>query len=602
MHTSQMQTPPPTRDATSRRLQQSVDAATPVTVIARTPRQAPPSEGLFNQTPFGFSSLQFSPEMMQFPGTGPMSAPPLPHSRLFWDQPNDAIQMDVDMPLAPDPFGPTPHKIEGNVNWQAFHTSTSGQMNPQAFQALQGLPSLEPTSSFATSNAGDEHDSRPSSFISTSGGVDPSMLFSFSGPDLSPSFNTSVPVPKQVEVRQPYETQLLDSLWEKEASRQAKSQHSRTSTNSSNASFEARPVLQRSNTDSGLRRSRPSSMDSRSSASAAIQNIPRRSSPLKRSSGGLLGAIPEVRRPRTRLIVDESGRARTETVPAEEDEDDRETRRNPQDPRRQYPELWADDDSDTEDEEPPETITLSRNTSFNLQQRHPSKHARNDSGEIHRSNSFKMLRPAPRPSSGVFDKASFDNTRPARRVPDNSHRRFSMMDLPTSMTETFESGDQSMPDSPGDALGALKKAVQGRQKQRSVQNKLQAHNQRWAQVSADLAHPAPFDPFNNAFSASPANTSDTTLNTPSTDRSSLSNDSTRCICNRNDDSRPMILCESCKNWLHMPCVGLHGNNVPAVYVCVFCTGQTPLVRGGRVRGPMPSLSDSPLTHKSVYRR
>lgn len=601
MHTSQMQTPPPTRDATSRRLQQSVDAATPVTVIARTPGQVPPSEGLFNQTPFGFSSLQFSPDMMQFPGTEPMSAPPLPHSRLFWEQSNEAMQMDVDMPLAADPFGPTPHKMEGNMNWQTFHTSTGGQMNPQAFQALQGMSPLETGTSFATSNAVDGHNSRPSSFISTSGGVDPSMLFSFSNPDQSPSFNTSVPVLKHVETRQPYETQLLGSLREKEASRQARSQHSRTSTSSSNASFDARPVLQRSNTDSGFRKSRPSSMDSRSSAAAAIQNIPRRSSPLKRSSGGLLGAIPEVRRPRTRLIVDESGRARTETVPAEEDEDDRETHRNPQDHRRQYPELWADDDSDTEDDESPQTITLSRNTSFNLQQRHPSKHARNDSGEIQQTNSFKMPRPAPRPSSGVYDKASFDNSRPARRVADNSYRRFSMMDFPTSTTETHD-GDQQMPDSPGDALGALKKAVEGRQKHRSVQNKLQAHNQRWAQVSADLTQPATFDPFNNAFSASPTNASETTLTTPSTVRSSFSNESTRCVCNRTDDSRPMILCESCKNWLHMPCVGLHGNKVPAVYVCVFCTGQTPLVRGGRVRGPMPNLSDSPLTHKSVFRR
>lgn len=609
-----MQTPPPTRDATSRRLQQSGgNVATPATVIARTPGQVPPSAGLFNQTPFGYPSLQFSPDTMQFPSSGPMSAPPLPHSRLFWDQPDNGTHMDVDMPIGSDPFGPTPHKIDGNVNWQPFHIPTNNQMNPQAFQVLQGLPSPGAVSSFAPSNHTDGRNSRPSSFISTSGGVDPSMLFSFSSPGPASSFDTSVPPPmsltnQQVETRQPYETQLMDSIREKEAARKAKSQHSRTSTNSSNASFEARPSLQRSNTDSGFRRSRPTSMESRSSGPAAAYNIPRRSSPSKRSSGGLLMAIPEVRRPRTRLIIDESGRARTETVVVEEEEERKETRRNPQDLRKQYPGLWADDDSDTEEDEPAPPVTLSRNTSFNLPQRRPSKHARNDSGDLHRSNSSKVPRPSSRPSSGVFDRASFDKTsfdtvRPVRRVADNAHRRFSMMDFPTPFNDIQESGDQAMPDSPGDALGALKKAVQGRQKQRSVQNTLQAHNQRWAQASADIAQQSnSFDPFNNAFSPSPANTSDTNLTTPSTDRSSLSSENTRCVCHGTDDGRPMILCESCKNWLHMPCVGLHDNNVPPVYVCVFCTGQTPLARGGRVRGPMPGLFDSPLTHKSVYRR
>ncbi|OAG04042.1 uncharacterized protein CC84DRAFT_884389 [Paraphaeosphaeria sporulosa] len=609
MDTSQMQTPPPTRDATSRRLQYSAgNVSTPATVIAHAPGQAHPGDGWFNETPLAYPSLQFSPDMVQFSSTGPMSAPALPQSRLFWDQSNEPAQMDIDMPFAEDPFGPTPHKIEGNMSWHTFHTPANNQVNPQAFQALQGLQSSPgPRSSFTTSNGGDVSCSRPSSFVSTSGGVDPSMLFSFSSPGPASSFNMSMPMPnKPAENRQPYETQLRESMREKEAARKAKGQHSRTSTNSSNASFEGRPTLQRSNTDSGFRRSRPSSMESRSSNSAVAYNIPRRSSPLKRSSGGSLMAIPEVRRPRTRLIIDETGRARTETVPADdEDEDRQEPPKNPLDLRAQYPDLWNDDDdSDSEEEVTPQAVTLSRNASFNVPQRRTSKHARNDSGEISRSNSFKVPRPAPRPSSVVFDKASFDTVRPVRRVADNAHRRFSMMDFPTSFDDTQEGADQPSSDSPGDALGALKKAVAGRQKQRSAHNTLQAHNQRWAQASVDMAHgqPALFDPFSNAFSVSPANTSDTTLTTPSTDRSSLSNDATRCVCNGSDDGRPMILCESCRNWLHMPCVGLNDNNVPPVYVCVFCTGQTPVARGGRVRGPMPGLFDSPLTHKSVYRR
>lgn len=138
---------------------------------------------------------------------------------------------------------------------------------------------------------------------------------------------------------------------------------------------------------------------------------------------------------------------------------------------------------------------------------------------------------------------------------------------------------------------------------RASQNTLQAHNQRWAQASADLGNASTphgygrYDPFNNTFSGSPSTEG---LATPSTDRSSLSVDSTRCVCHNTDEGKAMVQCESCEKWLHMGCLGLKPSNLPAVYVCVFCTGQTPLARGGRIRGPVPF--DSPLTHKSLFRR
>jgi hypothetical protein len=293
------------------------------------------------------------------------------------------------------------------------------------------------------------------------------MLFSFSNPGLTTSFGSMPQQPtRNVSNRQPYETQVREAQQEKEIAKQARSQHSRSNTNSSSGSVEnVRPNLQRSNTDSGFRKSRPSSMESRISLPHAASTIPRRSSPLKRQSGGSLTSIPEIRRPRTRLIIDETGRARTETVPAEDDEETpRVARRTSQkDVRRQYPGLWDEDDTESDDDEPPPTI--SRNTSFNIPQpqRRSSKHARQDSGGLERSNSFKMPRPAPRTSSGAFDKASFETVRPVRKVVDNAHRRFSMMDLPTSFDGVRESEDQHMPDSPGDALGALKKVVAGRQ-------------------------------------------------------------------------------------------------------------------------------------------
>ena len=141
--------------------------------------------------------------------------------------------------------------------------------------------------------------------------------------------------------------------------------------------------------------------------------------------------------------------------------------------------------------------------------------------------------------------------------------------------------------------------------ERSSQDTLKAHNQRWAQASADISNPNNsshnlYDSLANSFHGSPS--TDASLTTPSTDRSSLSSESTRCVCNSSDDGRPMVQCESCHNWLHMTCVGLNSQNLPPVYVCVFCTGTTPVARGGRIRGPMPAPFDSPLTHKSVFRR
>ncbi|KAJ4320937.1 hypothetical protein N0V94_003112 [Neodidymelliopsis sp. IMI 364377] len=465
--------------------------------------------------------------------------------------------MDIDMASSLDPFGPTPNKFQGNLGWQTFHTPVVEQMQSQ-FQPLQSMSSVGPMASFGAS-------------------VDPSMLFSFTSPDVTASFSS---MPQQATFkssRQPYETQMLDSRRQKEKAKKPRSLHSRSNTNSSSGSVEDnRPSLQRSNTDSGFRRNRPVISERRSSAdTSAAHHIPRRSSPLKRQNSGALKAIPEIiRRPRTRLIIDETGRARTETVPVEDEET------TPKDMRRtsqtsmkhQYPALWEEGDTESDEEEPQQT--LSRNTSFCIPQpqRRASKHARIESNELSRNDPFKTARPtsrtASRASSGAFDKASFDSVRTLRPSTENSSRRISMIDLPTTSSFGHQaSRDRPVPDSPGDALGALKKVVGSRQQriERASQNTLQAHNQRWAQASADFANAnsphghghGRYDPFTNSFNGSPSTEE---LTTPSTDRSSLSVDSTRCVCN----------------------------------------GQTPLARGGRIRGPVPF--DSPLTHKSMFRR
>lgn len=477
MDFSQMQTPPPTRDATSRRNTQqstSTQNVTPATVVRRTPfQQAPTSDGMFNQTMFGYTdSVPFSPSMMSFANAGQMSAPPMPQQRLFWDG-NDTSQIDVDMSGVLDPFGSTPNKFQGNPGWQTFHTPVVEQMQAQ-FQPQQSMSSAGLAASFGTSTAGEGHYSQSGSFVSTTVGVDPSMLFSFTSPDdMTASFGSLPQQPAFKPGRKPYETQMLDSRREKEKVKKPRSLHSRSNTNSSSGSVEeTRPSLQRSNTDSGFRRARPMIAERRSSAdTSAAHHIPRRSSPLKRANSGALKAIPEIiRRPRTRLIIDETGRARTETVPVEEEGvTPRDMRRGSQNSmRNQYPALWEEGDTESDSDSP--QPTLSRDNSFSIPQpqRRASKQARIESHVLSRTNSFKMARPGSRTtsrtSSGAFDTASFDSVRTVRPPSQNASRRISMADIPT--TSSFNkpaSGQNSIPDSPGDALSAMKKVVGSRQ-------------------------------------------------------------------------------------------------------------------------------------------
>ncbi|EMD94655.1 hypothetical protein COCC4DRAFT_203843 [Bipolaris maydis ATCC 48331] len=606
MDFSQMQTPPPTRDDSSRQsLQQSAGngVATPATVIHRTPSQMPPSEALFDQTPFGFGSLQYTPDMMQFPSNGHMTAPPMPQSRLFWDPANDGMHMDLDLPMGVDGFAPTPQRMDQGMNWQSMHHAANIMQTP-GFQSFQASPG---PMSFANCHMDQGQMSRQDSFASATTGVDPSMLFSFSNPDMTASFG-AMPQLSNVDLssRQPYETQLRDAQAEREMAKKARGQHSRSNTSSSSGSVDdVRPVLHRSNTDGGVRTSRAPLMEPWTAIPSNASNIPRRPSPLKRQSGGSLKSIPEIRRPRTRLIIDETGRARTETVLAgDEDKTPKALRQSSQqDLRRQYPGLYGADDSESEEDEP--GAVISRKTSFTVPQpeRRAPKYARVESDSHERSNSLKMTRSTSRPGVASFDKPSLEKLRLAgRSASDNSTRRTGIMDLPPSTKNSRDNQDH-MPDSPGNALGALKKVVGARQQriERASQNTLKAHNQRWAAAAAASAelnntgNHGHYDPYSNSLNRS-------VTTTPSTDRSNFSSESTRCICNGlvDDDDKPMVQCESCNMWLHIICVGLDKGSLPPVYVCVFCTGQTPLVRAGRSRGP-PVPLDSPLTHKSVFR-
>ncbi|KAF2104166.1 hypothetical protein NA57DRAFT_70381 [Rhizodiscina lignyota] len=616
----QMQTPPPTRDASSRRKMlppQMGISSTPSTLAPHPigtpmgshltqPPQGP--QGLNIQTPFQYHTLQFSPENFQFPGGGPASAPVYPQSRLFWDpnSPNNAAGIDMGASLN-DPFGPSPQVSHGLPVWPTFDQQarpTTAPFNPSSQPQMQTNQHLwSPGDVLPQNVAPFPQSSQPPATT----GVNPNMLASFS----SPAPHNSITIqPQQTQIshpqgmRQPYEHQMEESKREQDIARRVKQQHSRPTSSSANVpSLNAKPGLHRSNTDSGFRRKQNQSVDSRLSTQSNEQAIPRKPSPLKRHSqqGPVsLTAIPEAvrTRPRTRLVIGEDGRARTETEPAEDDVDN-----------RPHSRLWATIDSDSESEA--EDAVPSQRSSFIFSSdsfRRSSKHARIDStaepAKVTRSSSSGSLSNL---SLGIRRSASSSSRRSHTKI---DPRRFSIASFGagsfTSDGAERNSGTWEMEGvEEGDAQLALKKVVEDRhrrQEQTSPEAILKAHNQRWSLASTDAAKLQPFviDPptstpsgstssYHMHHTISPSAFTDAGMNnlTPQTDRTSLSQENIRCLCNiPEDDGTQMIQCESCIKWLHVRCVGLNSHNLPPVFVCVYCTGHTPLVRGGRVREPM----------------
>lgn len=517
------------------------------------------------------------------------------------------------MPAQDDPFGFTPGANSNSLQWPSFTPTNTSRVDSASMavadDAWTQTPSmLTSTSADLQSVTGNGTLALDDPFVPTTSGVDPSMLFSFSGTPsglpnswVSPQRPQRAPVPE----RQPYEHQTKELERQKEI-RKSSGHHSRTSTASSSGfTTTSRPGVQRSNTHAGFVRKSAVPSESQFSLNNAVPPV-RKTSPLKRTNQSSLAAISENSRarPKTRLIVDESGRARTETV-----RDGNESSKSV-DHRTRYSGLW-DDDSESDSEV--ESRVTSRSTSFNMPSgvtRSASKHSRTNSF-MTRSHSVKNPR-----SFSFTDNLSKRlgrlSTETTPRKPRDDSRRNS---ISSSFGGYLRKDDKPATEEglggEGGAQDALKKVVEHskhkRQETTSAANArmLEAHNQRW-RASADVSkmnpsHGTLFDPFLDTLTPSSRASEASTL-TPSTGRSSASSEGTRCVCHSTEwDGRLMIQCESCTKWQHARCMGLppKAELLPSVYVCVFCTGNTPVVRGGRVRDPyrMPQNPASPLSYK-----
>ncbi|KIW04833.1 hypothetical protein, variant [Verruconis gallopava] len=616
-----LQTPPPTRDSSARREYAVVQSA-----LATTPGQMQPPGSMQTpirqqqqqmtqqtpqfQTPAQLTQLQFSPAMFQVPESTQASTSTLPNERFSWDtqSPSFSFANEAMMSTQEGAFG-QPHSMSPHfAQWQTPNlsgVSSQTDMQHSYSQPSQGadfwttptihsqqVPSFSDTSSFASTV--------------TTAAVDPSMISSFSSPrkvdNASPVRPHITPQKIDTALRQPYEHQTMESNREKELAKKAKQMHNRSSAGSASISF-GRPGLQRSNTDSGFRRPKLGFGDG-SRASQLVDQVERRPSPLKRHSQLLLSAIPEAvrSRPKTRLVIDEDGRARTETV---------ETSDGLRNSQRGF-DLWDDSSSDEE------IVPNSQRNSFGMNpgslQRRSSKHARTGS-DTDRYDPNKR----PVSSASISSLASRLETTPLgkRSSKELNYRRFSSDSFSGSISTNNISPNKEdkMMNDGTDAQAALKRIMESRPRRQEFSDSqaiLDAHNQRWSQASIDLAklsaiqeQATSYDPFGSTgnSSLSPTSGTDADILTPSTERSSRSTESTRCVCSATEiEGQLMIQCESCNKWLHVRCVGLDPHRLPPVYVCVYCTGTTPLARGGRIRDPLrrgEASHVSPLGYKSV---
>lgn len=409
MDTSQMQTPPPTRDATSSRKrsqdEQPLNLNTPSTIYSRRdsapaiPANQTGNSSLGqNQGPPMFPSLQFTPEMAKFGNVGPSTAPGPSRTGIFWNPGSSEEMMHFDnVPAHDDPFGLTPVAGQSSFQWPSFTPANTSRVDSASMAVADDswtqTPSmLTTTSADLQSITGNGSATLDDPFVPTTSGVDPSMLFSFSGSPSGLPSTLPLEVPSAMsnswispqrpqkgparEGRQPYEQQTRESERQKEISRKSSGHHSRTSIASSSgfATASSKPGLARSNTHAGF--VRKSAMPSESPFGNVSNALPpaRKTSPLKRTNQSSLTAISEhvCTRPKTRLVVDESGRARAETVRDGEGS----MKPSAMDHRTRYSGLW-DDDSESESDS--ESRVTSRSTSFHVPAavtRSASKHSR----------------------------------------------------------------------------------------------------------------------------------------------------------------------------------------------------------------------------------
>ncbi|MCJ1435631.1 hypothetical protein MMC27_005006 [Xylographa pallens] len=344
-----IQTPPPTSTSALRRKAQQAQVAKLAQQSAAAGRRM--SVPLFPQvgnvessmmrteaSPQQFPALDFSPDIFDFPTSGPATAPTFPQNRLFWEPKDDDMNIDFSADLA-NPFDtPRQPPLDPFISVHS-HSSASGAQTSVSFLNFDEVVSktgLKDTVSSCFAQA---------SFVSTAGmvgdrnmhqgtsvnGVDPSLLFSSPRKGLQP-LDTSMVSTRvlDADALQPYAYQIQEAKRDKAFGGILKSKKKRKPDCDSPAVIAAletlrgdgieRPKSHRSATDSVIIRT---SIDTRKvpeqSSSIRLDNTLSKQQlpPVKqiRSEHFHRKAIQPRHRTTLALTIDSTGRARTETWP-----------------------------------------------------------------------------------------------------------------------------------------------------------------------------------------------------------------------------------------------------------------------------------------------
>ena len=581
MHSaSSMQTPPPTSTSASRRKAQQVQVAKLVQQSAangrRTstpgfpkPNDTEPPKSQVEASPQQFQSLQFSPDVFDFPLTGPATAPIYPQHKLFWDpQRNDEMNLDFSTDLI-DPFS-TGHDRTLQPYVSAHHQPSVPQASilPSFLDSSPNTNSSKEYSLTASTVAHGQIStvsraislSKSSSRNKLSGHVvDPSLLFSSPGRSSEPlTGSISSMAALDPETLQPYAYQIQEAKREQALGASSRVKKKRGLENDSpavKAALEAlredgpvRPSVRRSMTDSAITRSSASTqrIDHELSEGAGESQIERCPSPVKQHQRSISRkSHPFKRRTAVTLTIDPNGRARTETKVIVQDRE-----KSSEDGRMDIDHVSGGSDSDSSSDDPELAVTTSHGPSFDFDAR-PAKQPKlgrffTNSRSHSQKSSYSSINTASIYSDNLSKPSYVKSKATSNVVSRTSRTQKSTLSTTFIDQEPLSDSESIMNASDGKAQSELKKVLETRAKEKRTQDQYAGHSLRPRPSNmkngfgTDMMPPDRQLP-NKYSDISPTTITDPDLATPSTDGGSQSTENTRCICHVQENDGQMIL-------------------------------------------------------------
>lgn len=544
---TQMQTPPPTRDTSAKKLPRGPHVAfgTPSTIASRrmtTPRQdqyTQQNSQVMQQTNMNFPYLQFSPEALQFGNTGAVTAPVHLQNQDMWAQTPQSGAYPHSAMLA-DPFVPN---ASGQMMWPSMHGQSSVQNVAFDTPTMTEFPSLTPQPGLGPAIPLVPSSRAAQASATTTAGVDPSLLYS--SPVRTEQDSNFSPTDARLRMLS------MDTAFDQQNRLDAYPYMDLTHN-------VPKPSLRRNHTTGATR---PSSMhfpvggaaETLVRSNSSLQP-PRTTSPLKRTAKPL-GSISEAKklRPRASMVVlttDKSGLARIETRALPPDNTPARSA------REKYPGLFDSDSSEGESDAEEEARSRQASFSFSRSDIRRSKVPRLntppddiDGLSIPRSSSSASSRVSP-------SRAAIAAAAQLRRY-GSLKKRPSNRSLPRRAASFVSdvSPIENVPVLPQPA--AENKPVVSRSFSAAVNGlSLEDHNRRWNNMS--------FGQRQSSQSISPKHTQ---AEFAVQDVRPL-----RCLCGVTSGALPdvpMIQCASCTHWSHEGCVGLASKTLQP-FTCGAC--------------------------------